>query len=179
MKSNLEVISNATTLDQSFIAGIIERSSAKDKKTFSSLAMHYRKAVKNNRGIQKASDRIMNHIHLNSQVIVISPRNRNSEISVNMVNLDEHGMKNLKLVTFLLNEHYFLASNALALIGGLTNVQSFMVTFNARFRTKGKVSQQCFFQRCLCQGEGISWFNSRRCAEDLHNLKQIIGEIEL
>ena len=179
MKSNLEVFSNATTLDQSFIAGIIERSSAKDKKTFSSLAMHYRKAVKNNRGIQKVSDRIMDHIHLNSQVIVISPRNRNSEISVNMVNLDDNGMKNLKLVSFLLNEHYFLASNALALIGGLTNVQSFMVTFNARFRTKERFLNSISTKDAYSRVREYLRFNSRRCAEDLHNLKQIIGEIEL
>lgn len=179
MKSNLEIISTATTLDQTFIASIIERSSQKDKKTFSSLAMHYRKAVKNKKGIKKISDRILDHIFVNSQVIVTSPRNKNSEISVNMMSLDDNGIKNLKLVTYLLNNHYFLVSNALALIGGKVNVKSFLVSFNARFRTKEKFLNEISYKDSYNRVREYLKYNSRRCAEDLQNLKELLGEIEL
>lgn len=179
MKSNLEVFSNATTLDQTFIAGIIERSSNKDKKTFSSLAMHYRKAVKNKKGIKKISDRILDHIFVNSQVIVTSPRNKNSEISVNMMSLDDNGMKNLKLVTYLLNNHYFLVSNALALIGGVINVQSFQVSFNARFRTKERFLNEISYKDSYARIREFLKYNSKRCIDDLNHLKEIIGEIEI
>lgn len=179
MKSNLEIFSMATTLDKNFIAGIVDRCSQKDKKTFSSLALHYRKAIKFNKGVKKASARILDHIYINSQVLVISPRNKNSEISVNMMSLDDNGMKNLKLVAYLLREHYFLASNALALIGGAINVQSFQVTFNARFRTKERFLNEVSYKDAYARVKEFLKFNSRRCAEDLQNLKTIMEEIEV
>lgn len=177
MKSNIEIYAEATGIDASFLSMIRDRSTEKSKKTFSSLAMHFRKARKTGKGMNKILQKMTDHIYVNSGVHLQSPRNANSTLFVNMMSLNDDGMKNLRLVSYLLDNHFFLVSNALALIGGELNVQSFQQTFPKKFRTKENYLNKISHKDGILRVKEYLKYNSKRCAEDLKNFSAILAEI--
>lgn len=177
MKSNLEIYAEATNIDTSFLSMIRERSPEKAQKTFSSLAMHYRKAKKTGKGLSKIQQKMTDHIFVNSGAMIQSPRNKNSVLFVNMMSLNEDGLKNLRLISYLCENHFFLVSNALALLGGELNVQSFQVTFPKKFRTKENYLNGISHKDGVLRVKEYLKYNSKRCAEDLKNFSEILKEI--
>jgi hypothetical protein len=69
-------------------------------------------------------------------ICFVSLRNRNSEFVGNVLNLNEDGLYNLRIIRYLLSQHNFLSSGALALVGGLLNSNSATSVISSKFRNK-------------------------------------------
>jgi len=118
--SNVEFVSLATGFAPSGIHDIMSR----NPKRYSTLIGNYRRATQTGKNVSRVRKILEKHLENDGQIVFVSPRNRNSEFVGNVLNLNEDGVYNLRILRYLLSHHNFLVSTAFALIGGYVNENS-------------------------------------------------------
>lgn len=130
MKSNVDVFETATKFSRFGIKVVL----SKNPNKFSGLALNYRNLYKLGKSTKRLEKKMEDALLDESYVVVESPRNKNSKAYFTLLNLNEDGLENLKMVRFLCQHHNFLLSNALALVGGYINGNSAMSTVCNAFK---------------------------------------------
>jgi len=114
MVSNVQLMSMATGFSEMGIKEIISRNRTM-KLRYSTLANNYRKALDCRKNVSARRKTLENHLERDGMIILVSRRNSNSEFLGNVLNLNEDGIYNLRILHYLLSRHDFLVSTALAL----------------------------------------------------------------
>ena len=120
MKSNLGLLAETTGYTPIVLNEIISY----NKKRYSTLISNYRISLKTGKGIQKNKNSLERHLLADSYITLYSPRHKSSAFIGNIVQLNEDGLYNLRVLRYLLDRHQFLVSGAIALIIGLRNSNS-------------------------------------------------------
>jgi hypothetical protein len=130
-KSNVQVLHEITGYN---LFGV-RQTAQRNPNRFSGLLLSYRQA-KNVRSVKLLEKKIDDAIQEVSYVCVISPRHKTSMAQISLLNLDENGYSNLKIVKYLCERHFFLLSSALALVGGYINGNSAQATIHNSYKAK-------------------------------------------
>lgn len=117
MKSNLGLLAETTGYSE-IVLGEIVNHNTRNKKRYSTLISNYRISLKTGKGIQKNKNSLERHLLNDSYITLYSPRHKSSAFIGNIVQLNEDGLYNLRVLKYLLERHHFLISTGLALIGG-------------------------------------------------------------
>lgn len=117
MKSNLELVSEITGYAPITISEIINHNT-RNKKRYSTLISNYRISLKTGKGVLKNKNSLERHLLNDSYITLYSPRHKSSAFIGNIVQLNEDGIYNLRVLKYLLDRHHFLISTGLALLGG-------------------------------------------------------------
>ena len=120
MKSNLELLAETTGYTPIVLNEIISY----NKKRYSTLISNYRISLKTGKGILKNKNSLERHLLNDSYISLYSPRHKSSSFIGNIVQLNEDGIYNLRVLKYLLERHHFLVSTGLALLGGKINENS-------------------------------------------------------
>lgn len=132
MKSNIEILVEATGIDSEIVSIVYARNKAK----FNGHIANYRHYKREGKSLENISKKILEALYYQSYSIVSSRRNQNSEIVVPLTVLNSDGLQNFRIVSYLLSSHFFLSSQALALIGGFVNGPTAMSVISSKFRNK-------------------------------------------
>lgn len=135
MSSHAEFLSTITGFSEIGIREIINISIT-HKKRYSTLIQNYRKALEIKKNVSARRKGIEKHLERDGMICFVSLRNKNSEFVGNVLNLNEDGLYNLRIIRYLLSQHNFLASGAFALVGGLLNSNSATSVISSKFRNK-------------------------------------------
>lgn len=120
MKSNLGLLAELSGYNE-LVLGEIVNHSPRNKKRYSTLISNYRISLKTGKGILKNKNSLERHLLKDSYITLYSPRHRSSSFIGNIVQLNEDGIYNLRVLKYLLERHHFLVSTSLALLGGKLN----------------------------------------------------------
>lgn len=120
MTSNLGLLAEVCGYNE-IVLGEIVNHNTRNKKRYSTLISNYRISLKSGKGILKNKNSIERCLLEDSYITLYSPRHRSSTFIGNIVQLNEDGLYNLRVLRYLLDRHQFLVSTGLALLGGFIN----------------------------------------------------------
>ena len=111
MKSNVAILVEATNFETFGVRQVISR----NKNKFSGLALNYRNLLKSGKSLTNIKKRMNDALLDDSYIVVTSPRHKMSTSFFSLLNLNEDGVENLKIVKFLCDNHHFHRSGLLHL----------------------------------------------------------------
>lgn len=179
MKSNLELVSEITGYAPITISEIINYSQ-KNKKRYSTLISNYRISLKTGKGILKNKNSLERHLLNDSYISLYSPRHKSSAFIGNIVQLNEDGLYNLRVLKYLLDRHHFLVSVGLCLIGGTVSVNKAQGVIFREFNSS-KIDFLNSVPRRLTKIRLETFLKSEfdKLKFDRANLTEILASIEL
>ena len=179
MKSNLGLLSEVTGYSE-LILGEIVNHSPRHKKRYSTLISNYRISLKTGKGILKNKNSLERHLLNDSYISLYSPRHRSSAFIGNIVQLNEDGIYNLRVLKYLLERHHFLVSSACALISGRLNGHSAQSVIYSEYKSS-KVDFLNSVPRRLAKIRLDTFLKSEfeKLQFDRKNIVEILESIEL
>lgn len=176
MKSNLEIVSEVTGYTPIVLNEIISY----NKKRYSTLISNYRISLKTGKGIQKNKNSLERHLLADSYITLYSPRHKSSAFIGNIVQLNEDGIYNLRVLKYLLERHHFLVSVGLSLISGKVNSNAAQSVIFREFNSS-KVDFLNSVPRRLARIRLETFLKSEfdKLKFDRANLSEILESIEL
>jgi hypothetical protein len=179
MKSNLELLAETTGYTP-VVLGEIINFSPRNKKRYSTLISNYRISLKTGKGILKNKNSLERNLLNDSYISLYSPRHKSSAFIGNIVQLNEDGIYNLRVLKYLLDRHHFLVSTGLALIGGRLNENAARSVIYSEFKSS-KVDFLNSVPRRLTKIRLETFLKSEfdKLKFDRANLTEILASIEL
>lgn len=179
MKSNLELLAETTGYSEIVLNEILNHS-PRHKKRYSTLISNYRISLKTGKGILKNKNSLERHLLNDSYISLYSPRHRSSAFIGNIVQLNEDGIYNLRVLKYLLERHHFLVSTGLALLGGKLNSNVAQAIIFREFNSS-KVDFLNSVPRRLSKIRLETFLKSEfdKLKFDRANLSEILASIEL
>lgn len=179
MKSNLELLAETTGYSEIVLNEIVNYNT-RNKKRYSTMVSNYRISLKTGKGILKNKNTLERSLLEDSYITLYSPRHRCSAFIGNIVQLNEDGLYNLRVLRYLLDRHHFLVSTGLALIGGKISNNAAQAVIYSEFRSS-KVDFLNSVPRRLSKIRLDTFLKSEfeKLQFDRKNIVEILASIEL